>query len=368
MTIHASGTPIKFSEIAAEFGLPSGKNIGAYRVSQTVSGLFNLPLDTGIPQLGAIKFSDFYSKQLNAVVDYTNGNSTPRSTYLNAYLKYNDNNSVTVIGGFTGSRFPATNMTVWIHVNSDIGSDQSASSVSQTYCSLKTGPGWDSSVTLKLDIGPNGRIFGAGGNGGNGGNTNYQSPSGGQSGGNGSSALAITYTPITITNRGSIIAGGGGGGGGGAAYGRGKNKKKWYSATGGGGGGGGGSGYPAGSGGSGGYADGTQDTGGNSNGSGSSGQSGSLTSGGSGGSGGEGHLGETQAIAGAGGNGGSSASGNGGGSGSHGGNQGGSDGGGGNGGSTGYALVYVNDGSGITLSNSGTISGSTAYNIPDGNS
>ena len=49
MTIKASGSPLSFSEISTEFGLPPGKNLGAYRVSETIGTLSNLPLDTEIP-------------------------------------------------------------------------------------------------------------------------------------------------------------------------------------------------------------------------------------------------------------------------------------------------------------------------------
>lgn len=61
MTIKASGSSLSYTEIAAEFGSPTGKNLGAYRVSQTV-GTLTLPLDAGIPSSGTIRFSDFYSK------------------------------------------------------------------------------------------------------------------------------------------------------------------------------------------------------------------------------------------------------------------------------------------------------------------
>ena len=72
-----SGNPIRFIDIANEFGFPVGKNLGAYRISQNVGTLSNLPLDTDIPQsvsIGSstIRFSDFYNKRLNIVIDYTN--------------------------------------------------------------------------------------------------------------------------------------------------------------------------------------------------------------------------------------------------------------------------------------------------------
>lgn len=79
-----SGNPIRFIDIANEFGFPVGKNLGAYRISQNVGTLSNLPLDTDIPQsvsIGSstIRFSNFYNKRLNIVVDYTNPFSIPTS-------------------------------------------------------------------------------------------------------------------------------------------------------------------------------------------------------------------------------------------------------------------------------------------------
>ena len=68
MSLTASGT-IKYSEIIAEFGTPNNGGLGEFRLSENVGTLTNLPLDTGVPQSGQIKFSDFYSKRLNQVVD-----------------------------------------------------------------------------------------------------------------------------------------------------------------------------------------------------------------------------------------------------------------------------------------------------------
>lgn len=61
---------ISFTDILTEFGLPSGKNLGAYRVSQTI-GDRAWPLDTGVPTSGTIRFSDLRGKTCNVVVDYT---------------------------------------------------------------------------------------------------------------------------------------------------------------------------------------------------------------------------------------------------------------------------------------------------------
>ena len=76
MALQGSGT-ISFSQIANEFGLPPGRNIGAYRVSETYGAMTNMPLDDGVPQSGRINFSNFYSKKLNLVVDCYGGIRPP---------------------------------------------------------------------------------------------------------------------------------------------------------------------------------------------------------------------------------------------------------------------------------------------------
>jgi triacylglycerol esterase/lipase EstA (alpha/beta hydrolase family) len=159
MTLQASG-PISFSQISNEFGIPTGKNLGAYRVSQTVGTLSNLPLDTGIPQSGQIGFSNFYSKKLNVVVDL---HSIPNfSTRQTARVRYNNQN-VTVIGGFKTRPPSSANTRVIINVNSIIGSDLG----SINNVALATG-GWEGNTQLELEIGPSGQLYGSGGNGGKG--------------------------------------------------------------------------------------------------------------------------------------------------------------------------------------------------------
>ena len=68
MALQASGQ-IKYSEIIAEFGTPNTGGIGEYRLSENVGSLSNIPLDVGVPVSGQIKFSDFYGKRLNQIVD-----------------------------------------------------------------------------------------------------------------------------------------------------------------------------------------------------------------------------------------------------------------------------------------------------------
>jgi hypothetical protein len=350
MALQASG-PISFSEIANEFGTPLGKNLGAYRVSQSVAALSNFPLDAGIPQSGTIRFSDFYNKRLNIVVNCGSGSR------ITARSRYNDNSGITVIGGFRGRPSSSSGRKVWIHTNETIGSDIAASSSpNRQYSSLITG-GWESNTDLRLDIGPNGVVTGAGGNGGAGGNIGYLSCGSGQVGRFGTSAIGVDYQPIIITNRGRIQGGGGGGGGGGSAFAhnhRSRGRSVWSLAAG--GGGGGGLGSPGGSGGSAGSG-----TGGNRSGTvrnAAAGGSGSLFSGGGGG------VGAYQSGSGA------TAEGGSGGSAGNGGASGrvitafndrcSSPGGGA--GASGFGIIITNNGTGVTITNSGTLIGGIVYN------
>jgi hypothetical protein len=241
MTIKASGQSLSFSEISAEFGFPPGRNLGAYRVSENVGSLTNLPLDTGIPQSGEIKFSDFYSKKLNIIVNLYSGLPTFRIDAKSMY----DGNAVKVVGGFKSrpssdsSEF-ANGKRVIINVNKLIGSEKTG----RNYAALKTGT-WNANTNLEIVVGSTGTIMGAGGDGGSGDQ---------QDGFQGTSALGIQY-PVTITNQGTIFAGRGGGGGGGPGNGykhadtqRGC-KGRQYCINASGGGGGGGRGYPGGIGG-----------------------------------------------------------------------------------------------------------------------
>jgi len=322
MALQASGNPISFSDITAEFGLPPNKNLGAFRVSQTVGSLPNLPLDAGIPQSGTIRFSDFYSKSLNVVVDFFS--IADLSTRVNARNRY-DNQNVVVVGNFRGRPTNSSNIKVFINVNTRLGSAKG----NINNVALRTG-NWDANTDLRLEVGPSGQIFGAGGNGGN---------ANGGGGSNGTSAIGIEY-PLIFRNLGYIQAGGGGGGGGDA---RGRNvqtgkKSSVYSYSTG-GGGGGGSGYPFGTGGN------STNSGVTGRGSaGSDGSPGGFTNGGGGGGGGT--------EAGPGGPGGSN--GNGG--------QSGNPGGGGGGG--GRAFVISASGSFVSYTNNGTVYGGTVNQDP----
>jgi hypothetical protein len=331
MTLPSSGQ-LNFSDITNEFGTPPNNNLGAFRVSENHGSLSNLPLDNTIPQSGEIKFSDFYGRRLNVVVDCYSG--TDPETRVNARTKYNGS-QVNVIGGFRSEPSPPIGIKVIINVNKSI---QSENNKNQNIVALRTGE-YGADCLLRVDVGGSGYIGGAGGNGGNG----SEGPGSGSGGQNGNSALGIEYESsdgtTVINNSGTISAGFGGGGGGGGAYDYDKNSSRSAS----GGGGGGGAGFPAGEGGKGG-------TGGSDGGNGSDGGQNSAGNGGGGGNN------DNEAVGGSGGEGGSDGeSANNGGKGSGGEESGGS---GGSGGGDGAAIRKE---SGLTISvvNNGTIRGAT---------
>ena len=343
MALQGSGR-ISFSQLESEFGRNNKRSIGDYRLNggdNYVVGrggtLGNLPLDAGVPQSGTIRFSDFYNKRLNMVVDYYSGGSTRYR--VDGRRKYNNRpNDVRCVGGFRSRPSNSSGTKVFLHVNVPIGSEKSQD---RTRCAMRTGQ-WDSNTDLHVDVGSSGQIVGAGGDGADG-----ITCDGGSSGRNGTSGLGIQYTRGTTTVRvfsgGRIQAGfAGGGGGGGGHEDPDKNSQDHASS---GGGGGGGAGLPSGNGGRGGdNAFGRGDKG-------SSGSGGSITAGGQGGSGGDGGGSE-------------------GGDGGRGGSPGQSAGGGGDGGGNvcsgdgtgagqnGAAIRRVS-GANFNLSNSGTVSGGT---------
>ena len=237
MTIKASGTQLGFQEIEAEFGAQSPRSLGSYRHTQTVNGLVFNGIDSGIPTSGQIKFSDFYSKSLNIVVDCFSGGDEFR---INAKNNKWNNNSIVIINPSTVSK-KEEGTKITIRVNKKFGSDKSQ----DTNCALRTGT-WNNPASVVVDLGSSAKILGAGGNGGRGadGITNP-----GEDGGDGSSGLGIEHQGTIVNYRsGSVIrAGFGGGGGGGGGRETSKNDRRA-----GGGGGGGGAGFPFGTGGQGG--------------------------------------------------------------------------------------------------------------------
>jgi len=258
MAVKASGSSLSFSEIETEFGQNSDRDLGEYRVSQTVGALSNQPLDEGIPQgTSPIKFSDFYSKRLNVVIDYHSGSTENRPTVAKTrYDAAAGTGTHTVIGGFKTRPANSGGTKTRIHINKTIGSSNS----NVNNCAVRTGTGWNTGTVLTVEIGSSGALYGAGGNGGEAGTSDGDAS--GDVGGTGSSGLGIQYSGTIITNNGSINAGYGGGGGGG--YRKVEREEMFsgpvYAAAG--GGGGGGQGLPGGEGLDGG-ADGTISAGGN---------------------------------------------------------------------------------------------------------
>ena len=330
MTIKNSGSELAFSEIEAEFGQPdNGRSLGRYRSSDSefknknIGQLSNLPLDTGIPASGEIKFSQFYGKKLNMVVDYYDDNGSSggeASNVLNrqddgantlaATWRYNNlSNRVKVVGGYrdrpTGS-VSGYNLSssgwqggkkIFIHVNKQIGSAKAGSNSDRNKVALRTG-NWPSGTTLQIDIGSSGRIQGAGGNGRQG-TTSSGTPSQAFTG---TSGLGIEY-PAQINNSGTIRCGYGGGGGGAGSWSDPNKNPRDFGRSG--GGGGGGAGIPAGDGGpqnTGGYGSAGNGGPGDQTGKGKAGSDASFDAGGNGGDGGD--HGEGGGEAGDGGNGG----------------------------------------------------------------
>ena len=325
MTIKSSGSSLSFSEIETEFGANGSRSLGGYRLTQNVGSLSNLPLDNGIPTSGQIKFSDFYSKQLNVVVDCHSGGREDRKSARND--KWN-NNAVTVIGGFRSKKESGSK--IIINVNKKFCSNKDQ----QNRCALRTGS-WDGSATVQVDIGGSAQILGSGGDGGKGadGINNNGNP-----GASGTSGLGIEQNNVVVNiSSGAVLRAGFGGGGGGGG---GRQTDKRRDRRAGGGGGGGGAGCPAGSGGNGGSTG-----GGFGSGSGQPGGSGTETTGGGGGGGGN-NAGQ---AGGASGGSGGQASGNAG----SGGNRSTS---GGNGGGNGAAIRRTS-GFSVTINNSGSIQG-----------
>ncbi len=238
MTINKTlGDTLSFKDdIEAEFGGNPARSLGSYRITQSVGELSNLPLDDGVPTSGEIKFSDFYGKKLNIVVncfstDANNGGAEEER--VDAKTDKWNNNKIVVVGGFKSKKENGSK--IIIHVNKKICSDK----VNINRCALKTGS-WPASSTVQVDVGSSAQLLGSGGNGGTGATGN----SAGGAGGDGTSGLGIEANNCTVNVvSGGIIRagfGGGGGGGGGRQVDKGEDRKSS------GGGGGGGQGCPGG--------------------------------------------------------------------------------------------------------------------------
>ncbi len=249
MTLPTSGS-ISAEQIRDEFGpsIDSGEKVslGEYRVEKNFGELSELPLDAGIPQgNNPISFQHFRGKKLNIIIDYytstyTNNTRQNEGETMNIRDRYVSGTGVHVVGGYKSKPASSSETKIIVHVNRKLGGQKSTSA---NNCALRTGSGWENDTEMIIDIGNEGRIYGAGGNGGRGGDVDAS----GDPGQPGTSALGIQLAgvEINVASGGIIKAGFGGGGGGG----NGRQRDKGDDRRAGGGGGGGGQGYPAGAGG-----------------------------------------------------------------------------------------------------------------------
>mgnify|MGYP001158121447 FL=1 len=242
---------LSFQEIEDEFGQNPGRSLGRYRTTHPDFGnkdlgdLRDLPLDIGIPTSGEIKFSDFYQKELNVVIDcHTVGfNTFGHDAYTDRFL----NGKYDIVGRYRSSITKSQwqgGKRVIIHINKTFGSEgaqvrDDVAFLTGNYNNDINQMGWPTDTTLAVDLGDEGLVGGKGGNGGDTGNEESK----GEDGGVGTSGMKIPAGLQDEISGESRIFGGGGGGAGGP----GAEQNDWgdrNSASG--GGGGGGAGIPAG--------------------------------------------------------------------------------------------------------------------------
>ena len=225
MAIKSSGELSFEKDIEKEFGQNPKRSLGEYRIKQTIGDMSNLPLDKDIPLRSTatgpgitptpdndttIRFSDFYGKKLNIIIDYFKSQHIEEPSAFEGYNSVSGFKKTNVVGGFKLPPDSTSGKKVYIHVSTIIGGKRG----NRNYCSLRTGT-WPSGTDLRINIGNEGGLVGAGGAGGKGGGPG----SDGENGGDGTSALGIQYnvTELVVQSGGFIRAGGGGGGGGGGA-------------------------------------------------------------------------------------------------------------------------------------------------------
>tara|TARA_B100001769_G_scaffold77812_1_gene58769 strand:+ start:885 stop:1844 length:960 start_codon:yes stop_codon:yes gene_type:complete len=225
MTIKNSGSSLTFQEIENEFGQNPGRSLGRYQSSHPDFGnknlgeLSNLPLDTGIPASGEIKFSDFYSKRLNVVVDLHSSGST--NFNQNAYTNRFANGNYNIVGNYRTSITKNTwqgGKKIIIHINQEFGSvgasvpDDFALEMGDISDSVTNA--WPTATIFAIDVGSNGAVGGKGGNGGDRGGEEDV----GENGGSGTSGMKIhSGFQDEISGESRIFGGGGGGGSGSGA-------------------------------------------------------------------------------------------------------------------------------------------------------
>jgi hypothetical protein len=250
MTLPTSPNSISAKQIREEFGPPGQVSLGEYRVNQSLLGR-NWTLDTGIHTSGQIKFSDFYGKTLNIVIDSGTGADEFDVTLTN----YWSTKTKTCVGGF---KSPESSLSSQgdkkYHVI--LRRDYGGSAFVNT--SVKSGA-WPAGSILNVYVTGSATVYGRGGDGGGGG---WSDRGKGGDGGGGQNAIGFSYDANLIVDVGSgIIAGAGGGGGGGGNH---HNPDPGpFDPTYQGGGGGGGRGNPGGNGGGPGGGNGSKTKGGN---------------------------------------------------------------------------------------------------------
>ena len=245
MTLPSSGS-LSFSQIEAEFGSNGNRGLGRYRAdsihftNKTASDIGRiteggyLPLDTGIPKTGTIKFSDFRGKSLNVVVNCWDADGET----IDAKSDRWDSNNVMVVGGYRGKKESGSK--IIIHINKTF---KSVNSTTANTCAIKTG-NWSGISGMTVDLGDEARVYGAGGNGGAGADHGQNNGEPGKPGNSGL-GIQVNNTTVNVKSGAQIRMGYGGGGGGGSA----RQEDPGQDRTAGGGGGGGGAGFPGGEGG-----------------------------------------------------------------------------------------------------------------------
>ena len=144
MAIKSSGSSLAFSEIEDEFGQNGERSLGDYRISKTIGELASMPLDNGIPQSGQIKFSDFYTKKLNIVVDCHSGDTEARKNAKTD--KWNNNEYDMVTNWSVAKPSNTSGKKIIIHVDKIF---QSNAGNAPTDCALRTGT-WNSVLHFRL--------------------------------------------------------------------------------------------------------------------------------------------------------------------------------------------------------------------------
>ena len=261
---------ISLDDIKDEFGraAPDGDttgtaiSLGKYRVND--SSTFNKPLDTGVPQSGAIKMSDLKGKTRNVIFRYSGTIKRQdladtdtsalnlKSVYdanQNAYQGLSISQPLTV-GEFINRPTDLSNTSKPVIITAQVagvlGSKRTTyGNPAEQFVALDTGA-FGIGSSIRIEVTASGQIYGAGGRGGKGSN----SSGGGGNGTNGTTAIGVRAgnASVKLINAGYIQCGfGGGGGGGGTGDDPSKSFVDPYIS---GGGGGGGAGFPNGRGGS----------------------------------------------------------------------------------------------------------------------